>query len=196
MVFTNALRISQPRISSVITLSMPDTSKPGPGIKLAILQMEEVVVLDVSIDFHLKFAFRSQIKSDQTNPHPSTNHSPPPDIQNVTFRNFTLLNLRGPPISITQCTRFAGADGDCNSSKFEIKDLKIDTMTGTLLKDPVGLFQCSAAAPCTNIAVNAVDLHLANGTAASGWLCDNLEGNSGFNCTGNTCGKGSSTGVC
>ncbi|KAH6719621.1 hypothetical protein BKA61DRAFT_454094, partial [Leptodontidium sp. MPI-SDFR-AT-0119] len=70
-----------------------------------------------------------------------------------------------------------------NSSQFQIQDLNVIDMIGTLLKDPIGLFERSAVGPCTNTAVNAINLHLANGTAATGWLCDNLRGDTGFNCT-------------
>ncbi|KAH7360897.1 hypothetical protein BKA65DRAFT_494212 [Rhexocercosporidium sp. MPI-PUGE-AT-0058] len=70
----------------------------------------------------------------------------------------------------------------------------VNDLTGALLRDPIGLFQCSAATPCTNIGVNAINLHLANGTAVTGWLCDDLRRNTDFHSMGKTCWKGSSMG--
>ncbi|PVH76939.1 glycoside hydrolase family 28 protein [Cadophora sp. DSE1049] len=84
----------------------------------------------------------------------------------------------------------------CNSSQFKIEDFTMANVTGTVKEDPIAIFQCSGAAPCENISLNAINLELANGTAATGWLCDNLRGNRGFNCTGSTCGRSNADGTC
>lgn len=63
-------------------------------------------------------------------------------------------------------------------------------------EDPIASLQCSAAAPCKNITVEDVQLSLKNGTEAYGWLCHNLEGAVGYNCTGSTYEEGSADGSC
>lgn len=106
-----------------------------------------------------------------------------PDAKNITFQNFTVSALRGPPFSISQCTTFSGVAGDCNSSEFLIEDIFIEDIKGTINADPIATYQCSAAAPCQHISMLDVELELAvNGTAATGWSCSNLVGAVGFTC--------------
>ena len=105
------------------------------------------------------------------------------DIKNVTFRNFSLRNIRSSPVSTTQRIMFSGEAGDCNSSQFKIEDFTMVNVTGTVNEDPITIFLYSGAAPCENIGLNAINLELANGTA-------------GVNCTGSTCGRSSADGTC
>ncbi|RDW91086.1 hypothetical protein BP5796_02251 [Coleophoma crateriformis] len=116
--------------------------------------------------------------------------------KNIHFSNLTLHNTTQ-PFSISQCTTFSGVAGNCSSSLFAISDIVIDDVRGTILKDPIASWDCSASAPCRNIAMFDVDLTLATtGGPASGWNCTAVVGTTGFNCTGTGCGTGSATGSC
>ncbi|KAL4946308.1 hypothetical protein BDV06DRAFT_218438 [Aspergillus oleicola] len=115
---------------------------------------------------------------------------------NMLFRNLSATDLRGSAVAISQCTRFSGApgDGNCTNSQFQIKDITVANLTGTTESVRVASLQCSAVAPCTNIGLLGIDLELSNGTQAESYLCGNVERPRGFNCTGEVCEGGSSTG--
>ncbi|KAL4966725.1 pectin lyase fold/virulence factor [Aspergillus stella-maris] len=115
---------------------------------------------------------------------------------NMLFRNLSATDLRGSAVAISQCTRFSGApgDGNCTNSQFQIRDITVADLSGTTESDRVASLQCSAVAPCTNIGLLGVELQLNNGTAAESYLCGNVEMPKGFNCTGEVCEGGSSTG--
>ncbi|KAH7418581.1 hypothetical protein BKA64DRAFT_203855 [Cadophora sp. MPI-SDFR-AT-0126] len=102
-------------------------------------------------------------------------------VKNVTFRNISLRNIRASSVSITQCITFSFEAGDNNSFQSEMEDFTVVNVTDTVNDEPTAIFRCSAAAQCENINLNAIDLNLASGTAASGWLYDVLRGNRGFN---------------
>lgn len=102
--------------------------------------------------------------------------------KNITFSNFTVSALRGSPFAISQCTTFSDTAGDCNSSEFQLEDILIEDIRGTINADPVASFRCSGAAPCRDISMLGVELDLVNGKVASGWKCSNLVGAVGFNC--------------
>ncbi|KAK1142454.1 hypothetical protein N8T08_007816 [Aspergillus melleus] len=111
--------------------------------------------------------------------------------------NLTAHDLRGSAFSISQCTSFSDAVGNCTSSKFEIGNITVNGISGTTKKNTVASFQCSAVKPCRNIALEGVDLVLAsNGTKAVDYLCGNVIGTTGFNCTGKACEGKSATGEC
>ncbi|GFF72727.1 alpha-L-rhamnosidase rgxB [Aspergillus lentulus] len=114
----------------------------------------------------------------------------------ISASNLYAYNLRGAPFTISQCTTFARAPSNCTSSKFQIWDLRIEDVTGSSKTDVVASFQCSAVKPCTDIQIRNVNLQLSNGTMADEYLCGNVEGTRGFNCTGKACEKPSSTGGC
>ncbi|KAH2841251.1 hypothetical protein KXW08_008316 [Aspergillus fumigatus] len=114
----------------------------------------------------------------------------------ISASNLHAYNLRGAPFTISQCTTFARAPSNCTSSKFQIRDLRIEDVTGSSTTDVVASFQCSAVKPCTEIQIQNVNLQLANGTMADEYLCGNVEGTRGFNCTGKACEKPSATGGC
>ncbi|KAH8663487.1 putative exo-polygalacturonase [Tricladium varicosporioides] len=122
-------------------------------------------------------------------------------IKNVLMSDIRVTALRGFPFSITQCTTFSGVAGDCNTSLFQLSDITLTNISGTITSNPIAAIQCSAAAPCHDIVIKNVELDLVNGTEASGYLCSALRGNgtlgeNGFVCTGSTCGKSSATGSC
>ncbi|KAF7161732.1 hypothetical protein CNMCM5623_007219 [Aspergillus felis] len=84
----------------------------------------------------------------------------------ISASNLQAYNLRGAPFTISQCTTFAGAAGNCTSSKFQIRNLRIEDITGSSKTDVVASFQCSAVKPCTDIQIQNVNLQLPNGTMA------------------------------
>ncbi|RHZ58010.1 putative exo-polygalacturonase [Aspergillus thermomutatus] len=114
----------------------------------------------------------------------------------ISGSNLYAYNLRGPAFSISQCTSFSGAAGNCTSSKFQIWGLRIADIAGSSNTDVVGSFQCSAVKPCKNIEIVNVNLQAPNGTMADEYLCGHVEGTRGFNCTGEACEGSSATGGC
>ncbi|TGO61487.1 hypothetical protein BCON_0027g00260 [Botryotinia convoluta] len=105
--------------------------------------------------------------------------------KNITFENFSFHSLRGPPFAISQCTTFSGTVGNCSSSAFQISDLNMYNISGSMT-NPVTSFQCSAVAPCEDITMENIDVVDANKTAGVGYKCTNVVGTSGFTCTGPT----------
>ncbi|OBT73324.1 hypothetical protein VF21_08395 [Pseudogymnoascus sp. 05NY08] len=116
----------------------------------------------------------------------------------MTLKNLTTTGLRGAAFAISQCTRFSGAPGvgNCTNSEFQVRNVEIDGLYGDSKSARVASLQCSAVAPCTNITMVNVGLHLTNGTLAAEYLCGNVANPSGFNCTGTPCVGGSATGEC
>lgn len=116
----------------------------------------------------------------------------------MTLTNLNARGLRGAALAISQCTRPKGApgEGNCTNSEFQIRDLDIRGLVGTTASTRVASLQCSAVKPCTNIGLEGVDLHLANGRAATEYLCGHAEDPKGFVRTGEPCVGGSATGEC
>lgn len=114
------------------------------------------------------------------------------------LKNLSVAGLRGAAFSISQCTRFSGAPGvgNCTNSRFQVRDVAIDGMKGTTKSSRVASLQCSAVAPCTDIELSGIDLNFSNGTEAESYLCGNVKGNAGWECTGKVCEGGSATGEC
>ena len=115
------------------------------------------------------------------------------------LRNLTVKNARGGLFTISQCTRFSGAPGvgNCTNSQFQVRDVNIEGLKGTTKDRRVVSLQCSAVAPCTDIALSDVDVRFAgNGSTVPNYLCGNVVGNKGWECTGPVCVGGSSTGGC
>ncbi len=118
--------------------------------------------------------------------------------QNIVLKNLTTRDTRGAAVSITQCTRFSGAPGigNCTDSRFQIRGVTIDGLNGITRDHRVVSLQCSAVSPCTGIALEHVDLGYGNGTLVSDYLCGNVVGQEGWECTGPVCVGGSATGGC
>ncbi|KAH7069731.1 extracellular exo-polygalacturonase-like protein [Paraphoma chrysanthemicola] len=118
--------------------------------------------------------------------------------QNMVMKNLTIEGMRGAAFSISQCTRFSGAPGvgNCTNSQFQVRDVEISGMKGTTRDRRTVSLQCSAVAPCTDIALDGIDLKYSNGTSVRNFLCGNVVGNKGWNCTGPVCVGGSATGGC
>ena len=117
---------------------------------------------------------------------------------NMSLKDLQVVGLRGAAFSISQCTRFSGAPGkgNCTNSQFQLKDVAINGLTGSTVSGRVASLQCSAVAPCTDITLEGLDLKFKNGTEADSFLCGNVVGNKGWNCTGPVCEGGSATGEC
>ncbi|KAM0183181.1 hypothetical protein ACHAPF_000659 [Botrytis cinerea] len=92
--------------------------------------------------------------------------------KNITFENFSFHSLRGPPFSISQCTTFSGTVGNCSSSAFQLSDLNMYNISGSMT-NPITSFQCSAVAPCTDITMENINVVDANKTAGVGYKCTN-----------------------
>lgn len=102
----------------------------------------------------------------------------------MTFSNFTLTNVTG-VFAITQCTSYNSATGDCDTSLFNIRNLKIEDWHGNGVSDVVADIQCSAASPCTGFEIEGINIvDTVNNTAPYNYLCDNVVDPVGFNCTG------------
>ncbi|ROW06873.1 hypothetical protein VMCG_04074 [Cytospora schulzeri] len=103
---------------------------------------------------------------------------------NITFEDFRLINASG-VLGVTQCTSYNSATGGCDTSRFNIRDLRVLNWTGTAASDVVAEIQCSGASPCTGIVIEGVDIvDSVNGTRPANYLCDSVVDPVGFNCTG------------
>jgi galacturan 1,4-alpha-galacturonidase len=103
---------------------------------------------------------------------------------NVTLSDFTLHDATG-VFAITQCTSYNGAQGNCDTSRFNLRGFRLERWAGTAVSDVVGSMQCSAASPCTGIEIEGIDIvDTVNNTAPSQYLCDSVVDPVGFNCTG------------
>lgn len=114
--------------------------------------------------------------------------------------NFTNLHgedFSSPPFAISQCTTFSGSGGDCENSKFEIRDISVSGLTGSGASSAVASIQCSAVAPCSDIEIQNIDLTQSDGgEEAEEYLCLNVNDVQGFECTGEACAEPNATGGC
>ncbi|KAJ3915995.1 pectin lyase fold/virulence factor [Lentinula edodes] len=107
-------------------------------------------------------------------------------VSNITFTDFTLHNATG-IFLITQCTSYNGITGNCDTSKFNLRNIKVEKWKGFASSAVVGSMQCSAASPCTGIEIEDVENGIVdpvNGTRPVNYLCDSVVDPIGFNCTG------------
>ncbi|KAK7046551.1 galacturan 1,4-alpha-galacturonidase B [Favolaschia claudopus] len=114
----------------------------------------------------------------------------------MNFTNMHVSALRGAAVAFSQCTTFSGAPANCTNSPFQIRDITLTGIQGTSNSPRVASLQCSAVAPCDNIALSEIDVTLSNGTQISQYLCGNVENPRGFNCTGPVCVGPSAAGEC
>ncbi|KAH0283700.1 pectin lyase-like protein, partial [Aureobasidium sp. EXF-3399] len=105
--------------------------------------------------------------------------------QNLVFENFKLINVQK-AFTITQCTNFEGNKaGDCDTSKFNIRDVYLRNFTGTVRGGIVTTMQCSAAAPCRDIHMSNIVLeNSSNHTTPGQYQCASVNDTVGFLCTG------------
>lgn len=103
---------------------------------------------------------------------------------NLLFSNFTLHNATG-IFAVTQCTSYNDATGNCDTSEFNIRNLRLEDWSGDGVSDVVASVQCSAASPCSGLEIEGVDIvDTVNNTAPANYLCSNVLGPKGFECTG------------
>lgn len=102
-------------------------------------------------------------------------------LRNVTMSNFKVENAEQ-GFYITQCNSYSGFTGECDTSEFEIGDISIQGMSGTLKTDVVASMQCSGMNPCEEISLRDVKF-TTGGAKASRYLCSNVESPDGFGCT-------------
>lgn len=103
-------------------------------------------------------------------------------LRNVTMSNFKVENAEQ-GFYITQCNSYSGFTGECDTSEFEIGDISIQGMSGTLKTDVVASMQCSGKNPCEEISLRDISFTTGGGKA-SRYLCSNVESSDGFGCTG------------
>ena len=71
------------------------------------------------------------------------NHTTMADASDIVATNLKTNNLKGAPFTISQCTTFSGASGNCTNSKFQIRDLVFTDISGTTDSSDVASFQCT-----------------------------------------------------
>ncbi|KAF2772065.1 pectin lyase-like protein [Teratosphaeria nubilosa] len=111
---------------------------------------------------------------------------------NITLEDFTFKNSSG-IFAVTQCTSYNSASGNCDTSLFNIRDVKLRDWRGTTTSSVVAELQCSAASPCTGMEIEGVGglVDTVNGTVPGQYLCDSVVRPVGFNCTGVPWGENS-----
>lgn len=104
--------------------------------------------------------------------------------KNITFRDFQLNNAQQ-AWAITQCTSYNGVQGGCDTSRFKIEGMHWGNTTGTITGENVATLHCSASNPCEDIKMTGNELvRVGSGEAVKGFLCSNVDGQAGFECTG------------
>lgn len=109
--------------------------------------------------------------------------NPPPNggggglglMWNITLNDTTIYNV-GEPFNIDQCLTYTQGDKpNCDSSKFEILDIKVEDIKGTMTGDynDIASLHCSGAAPCKEITISDHDITNAKTNAkVTKILCD------------------------
>jgi len=75
---------------------------------------------------------------------------------NIVFRDFVVSDLRSGLASIIQCISYIGETGECDTSTFQLSDIRWVNMTGTVSTDVLAALQCSSAVPCKGIVIDGV----------------------------------------
>ncbi|KAF8891805.1 pectin lyase fold/virulence factor [Infundibulicybe gibba] len=101
--------------------------------------------------------------------------------RNITFRDFTLVNLTDSVAQMTQCTSFSGATGGCDTSLFQFSDITWGPMQGNVAAGTLATLQCSGAAPCPGMTFVGFDQIQTTGSRKI--TCSNVQNPVGFNCT-------------
>ncbi|KAF2167153.1 glycoside hydrolase family 28 protein [Zasmidium cellare ATCC 36951] len=105
------------------------------------------------------------------------------------IENFLLEDLEmGDSQSVFQlssCYGYFGSSPACETSEFQVSNLQIRNVTGSLSTDAVVSLQCSGAAPCQDVDIEDVNVTVPDGETPQ-YLCDNVDDPDGFECTGPT----------
>ncbi|KAJ5540427.1 hypothetical protein N7494_005503 [Penicillium frequentans] len=158
--------------------------------------VERVLVKNITYDNTLHVAYIKTWTGEQVGYPPNGGGGGLGYASHMTFEDLSATALRGPAFAISQCTTFSGASGNCTSSKFQLLDIVLKDIAGTSSSGEVASLQCSAVELCENITIAGVDLRFSNGTQIDDYLCGNVDGTFGFNCTGEVCVGSSATGGC
>lgn len=85
--------------------------------------------------------------------------------------------MRSQALSISQCTTYSGAAGDCDSSEFQIRDVTVRGLSGSIGSSEAANIQCAAASGgCGPIELDDLDV-------AGDFICSNVDDAIGFDCT-------------
>jgi len=105
------------------------------------------------------------------------------DIRNITISNVMMTRAQG-AFQINQCTHFrnGGQAGDCDTSRFQIRDVQVSDIKGTITKDSVASLKCSPKAPCPGLSFSNINIKKASGGAVQKYSCSNVVNPKGFNC--------------
>ncbi|RDW92671.1 hypothetical protein BP5796_02065 [Coleophoma crateriformis] len=104
-------------------------------------------------------------------------------VWNVTFENLQVDGVKQ-AVYINKCYyKVADQANYCDTSTLLFEELTFSNVTGVVSSDYGVSFNCSAAAPCQDLAVSDLSLTMSNGIE-SGVYCDNVESLTGVNCTG------------
>ncbi|KAI0426546.1 pectin lyase-like protein [Xylaria sp. FL1042] len=160
--------------------------------------VERLKVENVSFDNTLHAVYVKTWTDDQNGYPPNGGGGGLGYAADLQLTHLETAGLRGAAVAISQCTRFSGAPGvgNCTNSEFQIRDVTVNGLKGTTKSSRVASLQCSAVAPCTNIDIFHAELTLSNGTLAAEYLCGNVKNQTGWECTGEACVGGSTTGEC
>ncbi|KAK6971875.1 galacturan 1,4-alpha-galacturonidase B [Favolaschia claudopus] len=101
----------------------------------------------------------------------------------MNFTNMHVSALRASAVAFSQCTTFLRRTRKLHQLAFHIRDITVTGIQSTSNSPRVASLQCSAVAPCDNIALSEIDVTLSNGTQISQYLCGNVEDPRGFSCT-------------
>ncbi|KIY70699.1 glycoside hydrolase family 28 protein [Cylindrobasidium torrendii FP15055 ss-10] len=99
------------------------------------------------------------------------------------LQNATLHNTRS-IFAIDQCISYIGAMDGCDTSLFSLENIHFEDIHGT--SKTSGVFQCSGAAPCTNISLANIDVVNPNGERLDTYQCveGNMKDTTGISCSG------------
>jgi hypothetical protein len=98
--------------------------------------------------------------------------------------NVTVSRAQG-VFEIDQCTHFnnGGVAGDCDTSQFQIRDISISNVRGSITKDHVANLKCSPRAPCPGLRIENINVvNSESGKKAGSYVCRNVINPVGFSC--------------
>ncbi|KAL4902341.1 hypothetical protein BDW74DRAFT_180844 [Aspergillus multicolor] len=105
--------------------------------------------------------------------------------RNITYRDITISNGRQTPLVINQCYTNV-AQANCSTSLFEISDVHLENLSGTIAASRMANFQCSrSAGGCEGILMENVAFWDNRGeelVGATGIRCSNVVEPVGFEC--------------
>lgn len=102
--------------------------------------------------------------------------------EDIIFQDVVFEQLGRAPFIINQCYSNVGKI-DCNTSKFEVGNVRYSNITGTTEGSRVAEFQCSEAQNgCKGLVFAGIDVKNMNGESITGVRCSNVLNPEGFQC--------------